>query len=189
MSGPELEQERKPLRRRGPSRTSGRVPAEVRSELDEQIARQRFGGYRELQRWLALHGCTISRTAARRGGLKLEEKLAAVRMATEQARAVAGASDLSDTDMSQALMRLVQQQLFSVLIEVGGADLAEVNLGALARSVAELARASIAQQKFAAEMREHAESAQRLMADAERHGLSEAGVAQIRRALMAITEQ
>jgi hypothetical protein len=77
--------------------------------------------------------------------------------------------------------------LLTVLVELNGANLSEVNLAALARSVATLARASVSQQKYAEEMRTQVLAAQRTVADAEARGLTEVGVAQIKRVLMEIT--
>jgi Protein of unknown function (DUF3486) len=180
----ETQQQRKPRR---PPHEIGALPAKVRKELDERIAKREFKGYRELKHWLALNGCQIATLAVRHHALKLDGKIEAVRLATAQARAVVGASDDDDGDMNQALMRLVQQHLFTVLVDLQGAELSEVNLGSLARSVATLARATVAQQKYADTMRMNVLAAQRTVADAEARGLTEVGVAQIKRVLMEIT--
>ena len=111
-----------------------------------------------------------------------------MRLATEQARAVVEASESSnEVDINQALMRLVQQHLFTLLMELNVAELTEVNLAALARTVATLAKASVSQQKYAAEMRTHVLAAQQTVAEAEARGLTEVGVAQIKQVLMQIT--
>jgi Protein of unknown function (DUF3486) len=180
----------KEQRRKGryqPNKIRG-LTVEVRKELDERIAKRDFKSYRELKLWLRLHGCQIATLSVKRYVLTLEAKLEAVRLATEQARAVVEASGSDELDINHALMRLVQQHLFNLLVELNGADLTEVNLAALARTVATLARASVSQQKYAAEMRTHVLAAQRTVADAEAHGLTEVGVAQIKRVLMEITQ-
>jgi uncharacterized protein DUF3486 len=180
--------EKQPRARR--QRTPHRIrvlPAEVRKELDERIARRDFKSYRELKRWLGQHNCQIATVGVRRHVLKLDARLEAVRLATEQARAVVEASGSDDTDINQALLRLVQQHLFTLLVETNKADLTEVNLGSLARTVGTLARASVAQQQFADEMRTHVLAAQRTLVDAEARGLTDAGVAQIKQVLMQIT--
>jgi Bacteriophage Mu, Gp27 len=164
------------------------LPAEVRKQLDERIAKRDFKSYRELKLWLRQHGCQIATLSVQHHALKLDAKLAAVRLATAQARAVVEATGSDELDINHALLRLVQQHLFNLLVELNGTDLTEVNLAALARTVATLARASISQQKFAEEMRSHVLAAQRTVAEAEARGLSEVGVAQIKRILMEITE-
>lgn len=163
------------------------LPVDVRKELDERIAKREFKNYRELKVWLLQHGCQLATVTVKHHAVKLEARLEAVRLATAQARAVVEATGSDEGDINHALMRLVQQHLFTVLVELNGADLSEVNLAALARSVATLAHASVAQQKFAEEMRTHILAAQRTVADAEARGLTEVGVAQIKRVLMEIT--
>lgn len=169
-----------------------RLPPDVRKELDRRIAERDFNSYRDLKVWLVQHGCRIGYVSVRRYAAKLEQKLEAVRLATEQARAVVEATDGDDVDLNEALLRLVQQHLFTVLVELNGAELTRVNLPALARSVAALGRASILQQKFAAQMRakigQKIAVAQKAVADAETRGLTDEGVAQIKRVLMEITE-
>ncbi len=170
-----------------PPHTIGHLPTEIRKELDERIAKHEFGNYRELKRWLASNDCQIATVAVRHHALKLDDKIEAVRRATEQAQAVVEANGGDEADINHTLMRLVQEHLFTLLVELKGADLSEVNLAALARTVATLARASIAQQKFAAEMRTHILAAQRTVVEAEARGLTEAGAEQIKRILMQIT--
>lgn len=181
----EKEQRRK---RRHPRKMIGGLPEDVRRELDERIAKRDFKSYRELKRWLVQHGCQIATAAVRHHALKLEGKLEAVRLATEQARAVVEATGSDELEINQALMRLVQQHLFTLLVELNVEDLTEVNLAALARTVATLARASVSQQKYTTEMRTQVLAAQRTVADAEARGLTEVGVAQIKRVLMEITQ-
>jgi len=168
------------------------LPADVRKELDRRIADRNFNIYRELKVWLVQHGCQIGSVSVRRYAVKLERKLEAVRLATAQARAVVEATEDDDVDLNEALLRLVQQHLFTVLVEPNGAELTRVNLPALARSVAALGRASILQQKFAAQMKakidEKIAVAQKAVAEAETRGLTDEGVAQIKRVLMEITE-
>ncbi len=181
--------ERAPRRKRPhPPHKLGALPMDVRKALDERIAKREFRNYTELKRWLASHGCSIATVAVRQHALKLEGRIEAVRLATAQARAVVGASEGDDGDMNQALMRLVQQHLFTLLVDLKGTALSEINLGSLARSVATLARATVAQQKYADEMRTNVLAAQRTVADAEARGLTEAGVAQIKQVLMEITK-
>src|SRR5205807_3086922 len=55
--------------------------------------------------------------------------------------------------LDEALLRLVQQHLFSLLVELDPLDPKRSNLTALARTVAEMGRASLTQKKYADEMR------------------------------------
>ena len=102
--------------------TLRRLSPEVRAELDDRILKRNFTGYRDLKIWLRQHGCMIATTTVKRYANKLEERLGAVRLATEQARAVVEAADDDDLEINEALLRLVQQHLFTVLVELNGVD-------------------------------------------------------------------
>lgn len=175
------------------------MPPEVRAELDRRLIEGSFSGYRALAKWLGEQGCSITPSAVQRYGSQLELKLEAVKLATQQARAVVKASPDDDGKMNEALLRLVQQHLFYLLVELKTADVSKVNLAALARSVAQMARASVIQRKFAEEMRakvaQRVGAAQRKVVQAVREaaaggsgGLSPQAEEAIRRALMEITE-
>jgi hypothetical protein len=73
-------------------------------------------------------------------------------MATEQARAVVQASPDEAGDMTEALMRLVQQKTFQLLVE-SEVDPAKVNFEKLSLNVARLARAAVPLKRYAAEAR------------------------------------
>lgn len=181
----------KPKQRRRRN-TLRRLSPAIRSELDDKILNRNFTGYHDLKLWLRQNGCMIATTTVKRYANKLEERLGAVRMATVQARAVVEAAEGADLEINEALLRLVQQHLFTVLVELNGADLNRANLSALARSVSALGRASILQKKYAEEMRvrlvEKVAAAQKAVETAKARGLSEDGAAQIKNALMEITE-
>jgi len=164
-----------------------RLSPEVRRQLDERIARRDFKNYKELKRWLGQRGCIIATVSVRRHVLKIERRIEAVRLATAEARAVVNAAGSDDLEINQTLMRLVQQHLFDVLVELNIANLRGGELAALARTVATLARASIAQQKYADQVRVRVLAAQRTVAEAQARGLTEEGVGQIKRVLMEIT--
>lgn len=179
-----------PVRKRGrrhPAHPIAGLPEDLRRELDERIAKREFTNYKELKRWLAAHDCQIATLVVRHHALKLEGKIEAVRLATEQAQAAVEANGGEEGDINHVLMRLVQQHLFTLLVELKGADLSEVNLAVLARTVATLARTSVAQQKFATDMRMHILAAQRTVVEAEARGLTDAGAEQIKQILMQVT--
>jgi len=176
-------------RRRGDIR---RLSPEVRAELDDRILKRKFNGYRDLKIWLRQNGCMIATTSVKRYANKLEQRLGAVRLATEQARLVIDAADDDDFEVNEALLRLVQQHLFTVLVELNGVDASKANLPAFARSVSALARASILQKKYIEEMRvriiDKVAAAQQAVETAKERGLTEAGAAQIKNVLLEITE-
>ena len=139
------------------------LPREVKEWLDQALAGGGFSGYQLLADELAARGYEISKSAIHRYGKKFEERLAALKAASEQARAIVDAAPDNEGAINEALMRLVQERLFSVLqdLEVNPEKL---NLASLARSIAELGRASVAQKRFADEVRK--EEREKARADA-----------------------
>ena len=169
-----------------------RLPPALRAELDLRIAQHDFSGFRDLKSWLRQRGYLITTDKVEYYTNKLEARLAAVRMASAQATAIVEAFGDDDMEMNQALLQLVQQHLFTVLVELKGVELSRANLPALARSVAGLARVSIEQRKYLEEMR--AGLAKKVAAvtatveTATTRGLTEDAALQIKRVLMEITE-
>ena len=156
----------------------------------------RLHSCRQLAKWLGDNGFEISHAAIHKYGQKFERKLQAVRMATEQARIVCEQFDGDDEQMRSALMRLVQTNLFEVLVAVKetekggaveeGATVAPVNLTALARSVSGLARAETEHRKGAERARAGVAEAGRKVEEAREKGLSKDAAEQIKSILMEI---
>jgi hypothetical protein len=129
------------------------LPDDVKSWLDRALAENGFGGYELLAEELRRRGYEISKSAIHRYGQKFEERLASLKLASEQARAIVDSAPDKEGAMNEALMRLVQEKLFGVLQEIQ-VDPSKLNIAALAKSIAELGRASVTQKKFAEEVRE-----------------------------------
>jgi hypothetical protein len=173
------------------------LPSDIRDELDRRLIAGNFRCYRGLARWLNEQGFEISQATVWRYGSQLERKLEAVKLATIQARAVIAASPDDDDRINEALIRLVQQHLFTVLVELKSDRLSGANLAALARSVAEIAKTALMQKKAAEAMRvavrEKLGTAEKKVVGAARAAAGEKGLtseaeAQIRRALTEIAE-
>jgi len=100
----------------GPARDGGQVraarikalPPELRAEFDRRLISGGFSDYRGLSAWLRKHGYHIGHLALARYGKALDRKLDALRLATEQARAVVQAAEGADDLVNEGLMRLVQ---------------------------------------------------------------------------------
>lgn len=129
------------------------MPREVKAWLDAALVEGNFSGYEELSAELAQRGCAISKSALHRYGSAFEERLASLRMATEQARAVVQASPDDAGDMTEALMRLVQQKTFQLLVD-SEVDPSNVSFEKLSLNVARLARAAVPLKRYATEARE-----------------------------------
>jgi Bacteriophage Mu, Gp27 len=173
-----------------------RLPPDLKEELDRMLGAGRLHSCRQLAKWLGDNGFEISHAAIHKYGQKFERKLAAVRMATEQARIVCEQFDGDDEQMQSALMRLVQTNLFEVLAAVketengsaveGGATIAPVNLTALARTVSGLARAETEHRKWAERARAGVAEAEKKIEEARTKGLSKDAAEQIKAVLMEI---
>ena len=124
------------------------LPAEVKAWLDRALAENNFSEYEALSAELKERGFAISKSALNRYGQNFEERLSALKLASEQAKAIVDAAPDDDGAVNDSLMRLVQEKLFGLLMEEHRDN---VDLPKVAKAVAELGRASIAQKKFAIE--------------------------------------
>ncbi|MCS5516196.1 DUF3486 family protein [Pseudomonas qingdaonensis] len=84
-------------------------------------------------------GYSIGKSALHRYGSEFEDKLAALKMSSEQAKAVVQAAPDDEGAVNEALMRLVQEHLFKLLMAADG----KIDLPKVAKAVAELGRASV----------------------------------------------
>lgn len=123
------------------------MPAEVKAWLDRALVDNNFGQYEALAAELKERGFDISKSALNRYGQTFESKLHALKMASEQAKAIVEATPDDEGAVSDALMRLVQERLFNLLLAEEG----KVDLPKAAKAIAELAKATIAQKKFSIE--------------------------------------
>ena len=102
------------------------LPEEVRHALERRLAESGFSNYSELTEWLKSQGYEISRSAVHRFGQKVERRFASIKASTEAARLIAdGAADEGDT-RSEALMAMLQTELFDALVEIGEIDEADL---------------------------------------------------------------
>ena len=103
------------------------LPDDVRHEFERRLAANAFGNYTELTEWLNAQGYEISRAAVHRYGQKVERRFASIKASTEAARLIAeGASDEGDT-RSEALMAMLQTELFDALVAIGEIPDTELN--------------------------------------------------------------
>lgn len=128
------------------------LPQGIREELERRLIAGGFAGYRELADWLKEHGFAISKSALHEWGQTFEDRLSALKVVTEQARAVVEAAPDEEGALNDALIRLVQEKLFLVLAELQ-VDPKRIKLDKVAKMVADLARPAIAQKRWATEAR------------------------------------
>lgn len=162
------------------------LPQAVKEWLDTTLVEKNFSGYQLLENELKERGYQISKSAIHRYGQNFEKRLAAVRLSTEQAKAIVDASPDDEGAMNEALMRLVQDKLFSILMDLQ-IDPEKVNFTSLAKAVAELSRASVTQKKWTADVKKKAQETASVVAlAAKKGGLSDETVDQIKRQILGI---
>jgi hypothetical protein len=134
------------------------LASEDKAWLDRALVEGGFSGYEALAAELQARGYAISKSAVHRYGQAFEDRLAALKVdrlaalkvASEQARAVVTAAPDEEGAVNEALMRLVQEHLFKLLMAEGG----EFDLPKVAKAVAELGKASVTQKRWQAQARE-----------------------------------
>lgn len=179
-----------------PPRKVDLLPDAVRDALNARLIANGFSDYHALSDWLADEGFEISHSALGTHGLALKKKLAAIRASTQAAKLIAEAAPDDADQRSEAVMSLVQTDLFNVLVnlqeaaEVADEDDPAARLDLLAKAakaIAELSRASVNQKRFAADVRTKAAAAAAAVDTiARKGGLSADTAAAIRREILGI---
>lgn len=158
------------------------LPPEIKAELDRRLITGGFRDYEGLADWLQEQGYDISRSGVHRYGQEFEAKCEAIKVATEQAKAIVSVVGDDEGDMNEALIRLIQQLSFDILIKNEDADIATL-LPKMGVMVAKLSKASVDQKKYAAEARKKAleDAASTVEQTAKQEGVSLETIAKIRR--------
>ena len=124
-----------------------RLPKAVKDWLDRELVDNQFGEYELIAAEMKARGYDISKSAIHRYGQEFEDKLLAIKIATEQARAITDAIPDDAGAMNDALIRLVQQKAFDTLVNMDkDASIKDIGL-----MVARLSNATVNQKKFAEE--------------------------------------
>lgn len=164
-----------------------KLPVATKAWLDRALSDNNFADYDLLAAELKARGFDISKSAVHRYGQGFETRLSALRMATEQAKAIVQASPDDEGAVSEALMRLVQEKLFQALVDMQAGSATPISVTSAAKAVAELARATVTQKKWQSEVRAKAASAADAVdAIAKKGGLSKAALDKIRRGILGI---
>ena len=159
------------------------LPKGVKEWLDRALVDGNFSGYEKLSSELKGRGFELSKSAIHRYGSQFEQRLAALKTASEQARAVVVAAPDEEGAVNEALMRLVQEHLFRLLMSEEG----EFDLPKGARAVADLGRATVNQKKWQAEVKDKTRAAADAVTNvAKKGGLTAEAVDMIRREILGI---
>lgn len=161
------------------------LPEEIKKELEQRLIRGGFAGYQALAEWLQSKGFEISKSAVHRYGKGFEERLKALKVATDQAKAIASASEDDAGLMNDALIRLVQTKTFELLVEL---EMDDKSLPKIGRMVAELARAAVGQKKWMQEVSKKAKkAADEVQAISKANGLSDEAASEIYKKILGVT--
>ena len=141
------------------------LPPTVKAWLDTALVEGNFSGYEQLEALLKERGFDIGKSSIHRYGSQMEQRLTDLRRSTEEARALVAAAP-DDTDaMARATMQMLQQRLFGLLRDMGDIDPASVDLAKIAKAMAPLVRASIAQQEYMRAVRDRLQEADKKVTD------------------------
>lgn len=102
------------------------LPENVRREFERRLIENGFANYTELAAWLNEQGFQISRSAVHRHGYKIQRRLQAIKESTEAAKLIVANADDENDSRSEALMALLQNQLFEALIDISEKDSEEL---------------------------------------------------------------
>jgi hypothetical protein len=171
----------------------GALPPGIRDWLDSALAEGNFSSYQLLSEELKTRGYDISHAAVHRYGQKLEKRIAAIKSATDAAQMLAKSLPDATDDLSSAVIRMVQSDMFDLLVslqessdEANPAERLKL-LSHAVRAAADATRASVTHRKWQDEARARtqaaAASAEKI---ARKGGLSAESVEQLRREILGI---
>ncbi|MEX0271197.1 DUF3486 family protein [Leptolyngbyaceae cyanobacterium UHCC 1019] len=170
-----------------------RLPPEAQAGIDKILREGRFANYSELtdkvNGYLAEQGFEVEfkRSTLHRHGQKLQEIIESVKQSHEAAVYVMEAFPEDQEKISQATIRLVQDRLFTLLLECGENQIGSRELSAIGRAVADITRANIGERKYQEGVRAKAETAASETAEIlKAQGISEETAAQIRAKFLGI---
>jgi len=163
------------------------LPPQIKAEFDRLLVAKNFSGYDGIAAWLRDRGYDVSRSAAHRYGQGFEARIAAIRIATEQARAIAEAAGDDAGATGDALIRLVQEKAFQVLVKMEDLDPEDVDFNKLTVAIAKLNNASVQQKKWMSEAKGKAkDAAEEVVRAVKKSGMSEKTAEEIRKKILGI---
>ena len=162
------------------------LPSNLKEWLDNELMARGFSDYEQLAADLKARGAEVSRSSLQRYGSPFEKKLAQLKMAGDQARALVDAAPDEEDKLGAAVIRMTQEKIFNLLMELDiKSD--EVDVNKLFKNAAEIGKASVSQKRFSSEVRSRAEAAAANVEKiAKKGGLSAESVEQLRREILGI---
>ena len=128
------------------------LPPELKEWLDAELVKRGFGDYVQLAADLKARGAEVSKSALQRYGSPFEQRMAQLKMASEQARALVDAAPDEEDKLGAAVVRMTQEKIFSLLMELD-INAQDVDVNKLFKNAAEIGKASVTQKRFSMEAR------------------------------------
>lgn len=163
------------------------LPKEVKEWLDNALIEGNFSDYELLAAELQEKGYGISKSSLHRYGAAFEQKMAALKLATEQAEAIAKSVPDDENALGDALLRVIQEKTFSLLMNMN--DPSNVSFASLAKIATEVGFASTNVKEFRSKVKAKArEAAAAVEKIAKKGGLSDDSIDTIKRNILGIAE-
>lgn len=162
------------------------LPDDLRDELNQRLINNGFSDFVALSDWLNSEleardmVLRVSKNAIWRHGEKFSDRLDSLKMATEQAKALVESSPDDEGAVGDALIRLTQEKLFHILVNIDTEDVKKINLSNLTKGIAQLTRATVRQKEWMLEFRDKTKQAAEVIKKrAKKEGLSDDAIAAI----------
>ena len=163
------------------------LPKEVKEWLDNALIEGNFSDYELLAAELQAKGFGISKSSLHRYGSAFEQKMAAIKLATEQAEAIAKSVPDDENALGDALLRVIQEKTFSLLMNMQ--DPSNISFASLAKIATDLGFASTNVKEFRSKVKAKArEAADAVEKIAKKGGLSTDSIDTIKRSILGIAE-
>jgi len=163
------------------------LPKEVKEWLDNALIEGNFSDYELLADELQAKGFGISKSSLHRYGSAFEQKMAAIKLATEQAEAIAKSVPDDENALGDALLRVIQEKTFSLLMNMQ--DPSNISFASLAKIATDLGFASTNVKEFRSKIKAKAkEAAEAVEKIAKKGGLSTDSIDTIKRSILGIAE-
>lgn len=141
------------------------LPEPIRKELEKRLVGSAFGNCRGLAAWLQEQGFEISKTTVNEWGKDYKQRIQALQSATQVAKAIVEAAPDEENAVADAMIRVAQERILNLLLELQ-IDPDKIDVNKLFRAVADVTRASTANKRWMAQVRQKGTSVIEEMAKA-----------------------
>jgi flagellar hook-basal body complex protein FliE len=163
------------------------LPAEIKSELDRLLIEQAFSDYRGLEVWLEERGFEIGKSSIHRYGKEFKGQLDSLRLATEQAKAIADVCGDEENALGDALSRLAQQRAFDLIQDFDPTQAEPLSFDRLVNAISNLNKSANQTKKHSKQMRSELERvSEEVVQQVQSAGLSESAAAEIREKILGV---